>query len=117
MRFKLDENLPVAMVALFREAGHDAMTVVDQGFGGATDRKLMAVCAREDRVIVTMDTGFSDVRAYPPRAYPGIVLFRLGRQSRKHILRAATRLVRILSNASPEGQLWIVEEARIRVRE
>ena len=34
MKFKIDENLPREVAALLRDAGHDAMTVVDQGLGG-----------------------------------------------------------------------------------
>jgi len=31
MKFKIDENLPVEIAVGLRNAGHDAMTVVDQG--------------------------------------------------------------------------------------
>ena len=37
MRFKLDENLPVEFASLLRRSGHDAVTVLDQGLGGARD--------------------------------------------------------------------------------
>ena len=30
VRFKLDENLPAELADLFRQAGHDAVTVLDQ---------------------------------------------------------------------------------------
>lgn len=30
MRFKLDENLPAGLADVFREAVHDAVTVLDQ---------------------------------------------------------------------------------------
>lgn len=31
LKFKVDENLPVEAAALLRDAGHDAVTVDDQG--------------------------------------------------------------------------------------
>ena len=34
VRFKLDENLPAEMAHLFSRAGHDAVTVLEQGLGG-----------------------------------------------------------------------------------
>ena len=117
MRFKLDENLPVDLAELFREAGHDAVTVLDQGLGGARDPDLALVCRREGRVIVTLDTDFADIRTYPPSAYHGIVVLRLGSQVRDHVLATATRLLQVLSGADISGQLWIVEESRIRVRQ
>ena len=87
MRFKLDENLPCELAALFRTARHDAVTVLDQGLGGARDPDLASACVREGRAIVTLDTDFSDIRAYPPGAYSGIVVFRLEDQARDHISR------------------------------
>lgn len=56
MQFKLDENLPVELANLFGEAGHDAVTVLDQGLGGAGDPDVASACLRERRTIVTLDT-------------------------------------------------------------
>lgn len=117
MRFKLDENLPIGLAVLFREAGHDAVTVLDQGLGGVRDDDLASACIRENRTIVTFDTDFSDIRTFPPSAYSGLVVFRLDSQARDHVLEIGTRFLRALSNAALDGQLWIVEESRIRMRE
>ena len=56
MRLKLDENLPGEVARLFIEAGHDAVTIVDQETGGATDAIVASACLSEDRAIVTMDS-------------------------------------------------------------
>ena len=72
---------------------------------------------REGRAIVTFDTDFADIRTYPPGEYPGLVVFRLDNQARGHVLEIATRLLKVLSGATLDGQLWIVEESRIRVRQ
>lgn len=34
MKLKLDENLPNELALVFRNAGHDAVTVLDQGLSG-----------------------------------------------------------------------------------
>ena len=117
MRFKLDENLPVELADMFREAGHDSVTVLDQDLMGARDSDLTAVCMREGRVLVTFDTDFADIRTYPPDAYPGLVCFRLDSRARGHVLEIGTRLLTLLSSADTSGQLWKVEESRIRVRQ
>jgi len=39
MKFKIDENLPLEVAVALREAGHDAMNVVDQGLGGGCRRQ------------------------------------------------------------------------------
>ena len=116
MRFKLDENLPSEMAELYAEAGHDTVTVLDQQMGGAEDPDLAAICLSEDRILMTLDMDFTDVRAYPPQHFPGIVVFRLSRQSRDHLLEIGAGLLLELTT-SLRGQLWIVEDSRIRVRE
>lgn len=116
MRFKLDENIPLELRELLRVAGHDAQTVLDQRLGGFGDQDIAAACRREGRVIITFDTGFADIRQYPPSAYPGIVVLRLNNQSREHTLAVTGRLLRTLDGKSLDGQLWIVEETRVRVR-
>ena len=71
MRFKVDENLPAEVADLLRAAGHDAVTVNDQGVGGAKDPDLANLLQREQRAFVTLDSGFSDIRTYPPHEYSG----------------------------------------------
>lgn len=117
MRFKLDENTPLELGELLRVAGHDAKTVLDQGLGGFGDHDITTACRREGRAIITFDTGFADIRRYPPTAYPGIVVLRLNNQSREHALAVTGRLLRMFDGKSLDGQLWIVDETRVRVRE
>ena len=66
MRFKLDENLPFQLKDLFTGSGHDAVTVLDEGIGGATDAAVARACIAEERALVTQDLDFADIRAYPP---------------------------------------------------
>lgn len=117
MRIKLDENLPVELKALFTQSGHDAATVVDEGLGGAPDSVIASACITEERVLITLDLDFADIRTYPPTAYPGIVVFRLPRADRDAVLNVAAALIERLGASSPAGQLWIVEDSRIRIRE
>lgn len=117
MRCKLDENLPSDAADLLSEAGHDAISVLAQGLGGDRDTVIAAACAAENRILITADTDFADIRAYPPRESPGIVVLRLRSQRKDWVLRAVRQLSRVLENESPRQRLWIVEEDRIRVRE
>ena len=105
------------MAELFNRAGHDAVTVLDQQLGGVSDPDLATVCVQERRAIVTLDGDFSDIRTYRPGAYPGIVVFRLDNQARDHLLEIGARFLEQLSTGSVDGQLWIAEESRIRVRD
>ena len=117
MRVKLDENLPFQLKELFVDSGHNADTVLDEGMGGASDPEVLAAWLAEDRVLITQDADFADIRAYPPREYPGIIVFRLANQTRDALMEVGSRLIYALGRSSPKGQLWIVEAVRVRMRD
>jgi predicted nuclease of predicted toxin-antitoxin system len=79
MRFKIDENLPVEVAELLGNAGHDAVTVMEQQMGGSEDVEIAVACQEESRILVTLDLDFADIRAYPPSEFPGFVVLRLKR--------------------------------------
>ncbi len=117
MKFKLDENLPTEAVAVLLEAGHDAMSVLDQDLGGEADDRIAEICLAENRVLLTFDIDFANIRTYPPCDFGGIVVFRLVTQEKAHLTEILNKLLEILETASPARQLLIVEEDRIRIRE
>lgn len=117
MKFKLDENLPVEAATLLREAGHDALTVLDQRMGGQADEMVMRVCDREMRALITLDLDFSDINSYPPSNHHGIFVLRTRKQSRAKVLEVIANLIPILPSEPIEKQLWIIEEGKVRIRE
>ena len=116
MLFKVDENLHAEAAELLREAGHDAMTVFEQGLRGRGDRQIADVCRSKQRAIVTLDLDFSDIREYPPADYAGIIVLRLLDQSRQSILRTLEQVLPLLAVEPLVGYLWIIEEGRVRIR-
>jgi predicted nuclease of predicted toxin-antitoxin system len=116
MRFKVDENLPEELADFFRGRGWDCMTVDEQQLGGALDDRITEICDDEDRILVTLDLGFSNIRDYPPAAHPGYIVFRLKQQDKPSVLKLAVRLVIALSQRELRNELWIVQDERIRVR-
>jgi len=115
-RFKVDENLPQEAVDLLRQHGHDAVGVLDQQMGGSPDPQVFEVCQQERRALLTLDLGFADLRRYPPVESPGILVLRLANQDTSRVLARLRGAVELLERRSPVGQLWIVEEGRIRQR-
>lgn len=116
MRFKLDENLSPSLAALFAAAGHEAHSVVEQALGGATDERVMDICRREQRALVTLDSDFSNILAYTPSEFTGIVVLRLTDQTHATVEAAIQRMLVLLAEEPIAGMLWIVEEGRIRIR-
>lgn len=116
-RFKIDENLPMEVADLLRQADYDAMTVGEPALAGTMDKQLAHVCQQELWVLITVDTDFANICAYPPKDYPGLVVLRLRRQDKLQILAMVSRLLPVFAKENLAGRLWIVDEQRWRIRE
>lgn len=116
-RFKVDENLPREATTMLNDAGHDALSVIDQEMGGQSDQAIAALCQLEYRAIVTLDLDFADIRHYPPQNYAGIIVLRLSRLAKRPVLLMMARLILLIGRESLAGKLWIVDETAIRIRD
>jgi predicted nuclease of predicted toxin-antitoxin system len=118
VNFKIDENLPKDVGILLENAGHDAVTVLDQKMQGVGDPRLATLCRTENRVLLTLDIDFADIRTYPPAEYAGLIVLRLRFQDKTHVLDVVRRLLHNLpQHTKLDGMLWIVDEHRIRERD
>jgi predicted nuclease of predicted toxin-antitoxin system len=116
MDFKIDENLPVELAVMLTQAGHDVLTVRDQHLHGRPDGEVVQVCQQEHRALVTCDRDFANTCAYPPEQYAGLLVLRLTRQDKPHVMRVFEGVTPLLRQRPVHGHLWIVEETRIRIR-
>lgn len=117
MRLKIDENLHDDVAALFIAAGHDVHTVYGEGLRGSPDNSIAERCRNEDRVLVTLDLDFADIRTYPPAEHAGMIVLRVGNQNRRHILNVMSRVPALLDKEPISGRLWIVSEGGLRIRQ
>ena len=116
MRFKVDENLPRDACDLLNRAGHDAISVGQQGLGGADDARIYRRCQDEQRALITLDMDFANVQAYDPKSSSGVIALRLARQDRARVLDAVTSVLPVLEREPLDKRLWVVEGDKIRIR-
>ncbi len=116
MKFKTDENLPLEAALALREAGFSCETVWDEALSGATDQTIALRIREESRILVTLDLDFSNIQAYPPDQYVAIIVLRPKIQDKATVLAYIQRLIALLRERTPAGELWIVQRDRIRVR-
>ena len=116
MLFKIDEKLPRDAADLIQENGHDAETVFDEKLQGTPDQKIAEVCREESRILVTLDTDFGNIKAFPPTEYPGLIVIRSKDQSKPVVLQLIKSFLTALEKESVENKLWVVEPNRLRIR-
>jgi len=116
MRFKIDENLHEEVAGALRAEGHDAQTVYDEGLRGRPDQDIATACRREQRVLVTLDLDFGNIREYPPEDYPGLIVLRVVDQSRPHVLWVLSQIFDLLEQQPLTGHLWVVSQRGVRIR-
>ena len=113
--FKIDENLPVKVKERLAAHGHDAHTVHEEELAGSQDSVICQVAQGEERIIITSDLDFSDIRTCVPSESKGIVL-RMAMQDKNSILQIMDRVILLLSSEKIVGRLWIVGGERVRIR-
>ena len=115
--FKIDENLPETGAEKLRAAGYDCASVWGQGYTGADDPTVAQLCASEERVLITLDRGFGDIRAYPAGSHSGIIVLSTASPGLRSIGELLDRLILVLDGGEhPDGNLWVLDSKRLRIR-
>lgn len=117
MKFKVDENLPELVRDALVALGHDAHTVADEHLAGAPDALVLQACMAEDRILITLDRDFSDIRVYRPGTYPGIRVLRPEKQTFAKVAALVQAGLRLASVEPVRGQLWTIDDKRVRIRD
>ena len=99
-----------------RVAGHDVDTVNDEGLDGHPDDAVIQACRHDQRILITLDLDFADLRSYPPSDQPGLIVLRLKDQAAPSVLNAMKRIVHLTETETVEMKLWILEKNRLRIR-
>jgi predicted nuclease of predicted toxin-antitoxin system len=116
VKSKLDENLPVSSAAILTSGGHDVDTVADEGLIGAPDRDVVAAATAAGRILISLDRGLGDIRAYPPGSHAGIVVLRLTDQSAAAATRAVSDLATLTNPDSLARAVAVPQRGLLRIR-
>jgi predicted nuclease of predicted toxin-antitoxin system len=115
-RFKIDEDLPSQVAKTLVARGHDAKTVVEQGWQGFPDAAIWQGLQGESRWLVTGDKGFADLRVYPPGTHAGVMLLRPEEESRRAYVQLVEAALTELDLESISGAPVVVTQRGVRIR-
>ncbi|RMD65440.1 hypothetical protein D6833_02995 [Candidatus Parcubacteria bacterium] len=116
VRIKVDEDLPLTVAALLREAGHEAETVLEEGLQGWKDPDLWRVVQEEGRFLVTADKGFADIRAFPPGTHAGVLLLRPDEDGIRPLIELMEQVMSAYHLSALSGLLVVATPRGVRIR-
>jgi len=107
-----DENVPIEAVEALKRKGVDIISVIEFSVG-LTDREVLDLANREDRILVTFDKDFGELIVREKARVKGLILLRFTPKSPRQIAR---RIWQILTYEIPlENSLLIVKEYTVRL--
>jgi len=116
MQILIDENLPNDLVELLRVLGHDVEHVYSKGLSGHPDPDVRALAESENRLLITQDIRFADVRELMPGKHAGFVLVRLKKPGLRAIIEKLLSVFETEDVESWRGCFVVISESKVRVR-
>lgn len=116
MKIKVDENIPLRLVAVLRDAGHDVHTVPDEGLTSRPDTDVWSAACRKERFLITQDLDFSDIRRFQPGTHPGLLVVRLREPGAVALSARVSAALQTTSIESLAGCLAVLTERKLRIK-
>lgn len=116
MKFKLDENLPVAIATDLSDLGYDVDTSPSEGLAGLPDEDVWRATQSAGRFLITQDMDFSDVRKFSPGTHFGLLLIRLRDPSRGRLIERIQHILDCSDIESWARCFVVATEHKVRVR-
>jgi predicted nuclease of predicted toxin-antitoxin system len=112
----LDENLDVRLVGDLNREGHDVSHDRQTPLRGKEDPEVLEFARNEGRVMITLDSDFSNITRFPPARFSGIIRLRLNSIRYASVRLVLVKLLRALEGVPLEGRLVVATEVRFRIR-
>ena len=114
MRLLVDENMQAALVGWLREQGHDVLWVAEMN-PSTPDSALAERAWREQRVLLSHDTDFGELRFRFNFPMKGVILLRIKKLPGDYLLEMLRRMWPQIE-AAAEDNFVTVHPGRLRIR-
>ena len=116
MKLKLDENLSRHLKPVLTALGHDVLTTADENLLSRPDTEIAGAAKHENRMVLTLDIEFADLRKYPPGSHPGVILFRPLSLSPLSVNKFITDFMRRTDLEKLAACVAVVDPVHVRIR-
>lgn len=116
MKFLADECVYYVTTQLLRTWGYDVLTAQEVGLAGKPDEEVLAYSVKHERVLITIDMDFSNIRRFPPKSYIGIIILKIRPRVAEKIHNVLEQVLRDMDSEQLSKSLVIVDQGKYRVR-
>ncbi|MEJ2734567.1 MAG: DUF5615 family PIN-like protein [Anaerolineae bacterium] len=114
MKALLDMPVSSSLLSVLEAHGHEGIHAHQVGLDRATDRELLLVARRENRIVITADLDFPRLLALSSAEGPGLILFRGGNYSDAEMRDLLDRVLTEIAPEILETSVCVVDRKRIR---
>lgn len=112
MRFVLDENVSVLLVARLESLGHDVIHIA-ASYPSMSDPDILGLANAEGRVIITHDLWFADFPEHHGRTQPGTIILRPKALTPEQAIEKIVAAI-VHEGEALIGRLTIIDRNRVR---
>ncbi|TYQ30160.1 DUF5615 family PIN-like protein [Pseudanabaena sp. UWO310] len=117
VRFLIDEDCPLSLEILLNSKGHDTIHVKTSGLSGTKDPELFVFAQQEQRIIISRDLGWANIKTYPPDTHCGLVVLRFPFEATAiEIRQVVERFIDNVDILEIVGATVIVDKNKFRIR-
>jgi predicted nuclease of predicted toxin-antitoxin system len=117
VKFKLDENVPWILKKLIESVGnHQVDSVFHENLMGIDDIKLVSLCKKEERILITQDSDFTNIHIFPDDCHCGIILIKNKTQGKKAIQKLFSDFLKSFNLDTVKNNLIIIESNQYKIR-
>jgi len=116
-RFLIDEDCPLSLEPLLNNKSYDTVHVKTSGLSGTKDPELFIFAQKEQRIIISRDLGWANIKIYPPSTHCGLIILRLPFESIAiEIRQVVERFIDRVNMQEISGATVVVDKNKFRIR-
>ena len=112
MKFLTDENVATSVLYALRKGGFQVKDVKEENMQGATDKEILRLAFRENRIIITHDKDFANV-ASSNILHKGIILLRFRNQNPRNVVETLTKVLQSYIEEKIQDNLTVISETQV----
>ena len=117
VRFLIDEDCPLSLDNLLNSKGYDTIHVKTSRLSGTKDPELFIFAQEQQRIIISRDLGWANIKNYPPSSHCGLIILRVPFEAiAMEIRQVVEQFIDLVDISEIVGATVIVDKNKYRIR-